>query len=81
MNIFKEYGIKEVADVTFYSITRIGQEEFYIPVLYFDTLKATSFDKTLTTVTASGGKGNTKLLAWNFEKEIKVKLQDVLFSQ
>ena len=38
MNLFQKYGIKEVADVVFYSITPIGDEEFYTPVLYLDTL-------------------------------------------
>lgn len=81
MNIFKQYGIKEVADVVFYSITRIGEEEFYVPVLYFDTLKVTSLDKNVTAVPASGGKGNGKILSWNFGKDLKLKLEDALFSQ
>lgn len=81
MNIFKQYGIKEVADVVFYSITRIGDEEFYVPVLYFDTLKVTSLDKSVTAVPASGGKGNGKILSWNFGKDLKLKLEDALFSQ
>lgn len=81
MNIFKQYGIKEVADVVFYSITRVGDEEFYIPVLYFDTLKVTSLDKSVTAVPANGGKGNGKILSWNFGKDLKLKLEDALFSQ
>lgn len=81
MNIFKQYGIREVADVVFYSITRIGDEEFYVPVLYFDTLKVTSLDKSVTTVPANAGKGNGKILSWNFGKDLKLKLEDALFSQ
>lgn len=81
MNIFKQYGIKEIADVTLYSITRIGTEEFYIPVLFLDTLKVTTLDKSVDTVTASGGKGNGKLLSWNFQKDLKLKFEDALFSQ
>ena len=38
----EKYGIKEVADVVFYSITEIGEEEFYTPVLFLDTLKVSS---------------------------------------
>lgn len=34
MNLFQRYGIKEVADVTFYSIINIGDEELLIPVLF-----------------------------------------------
>lgn len=81
MNIFKQYGIREVADVVFYSITRVGDEEFYVPVLYFDTLKVTSLDKSVTAVSANGGKGNGKILSWNFGKDLKLKLEDALFSQ
>lgn len=81
MNIFKQYGIREVADVVFYSITRVGDEEFYVPVLYFDTLKVTSLDKSVTAVPANGGKGNGKILSWNFGKDLKLKLEDALFSQ
>lgn len=81
MNIFKQYGIREVADVVFYSITRIGDEEFYVPVLFFDTLKVANIDKSVTAVTASGGTGNSKVLSWSFDKNIKLKLEDALFSQ
>lgn len=81
MNIFNKYGIKEVADVIFYSITRIGDEEFYTPVLFFDTLKVSSLTKNLETVSARGGKANTKVLSWNFESDSKFRLEDALFSQ
>lgn len=81
MNIFKQYGIKEVADVTFYSITRIGNEEFYIPVLYFDSLKVSTLDKSVEAVNHFGGKGNGKIISWNFGKDLKLKLEDALFSQ
>jgi hypothetical protein len=47
MNLFKQYGIKEVADVTFYSITRINDEEFYTPVIMFDSLKVSTFSKSM----------------------------------
>lgn len=81
MNIFNKYGIKEVADVVFYSITRIGDEEFYTPVLFFDSLKVSGLTKTIENVNAKGGKGNGKILAWNFESDSKLKLEDALFSQ
>lgn len=81
MNIFKQYGIREVADVVFYSITRIGNEEFYVPVLFFDTLKVATIDKSVTAVPANGGTGNGKVLCWNFGKNLKLKLEDALFSE
>lgn len=81
MNIFAQYGIREVADVTLYSITRIGDEEFYIPMLYLDTLKLSTLEKNVTAVTSNGGIGNGKILSWNFGKDLKLKLEDALFSQ
>ena len=81
MNIFNQYGIREVADVTIYSIIRIDSEEFYIPMLYLDTLKLSTVEKNVTTVTNHGGMGNGLTLAWNFDKDLKLKLEDALFSQ
>lgn len=80
MNIFKLYGIKEVADVVFYSITRVGDEEFYTPVLRLDTLKVSTLEKNADKVSAKGGKGNKTLVSWNFGKEITLNLTDALFS-
>jgi hypothetical protein len=80
MNLFKKYGIKEVADVVFYSITKIGDEEFYTPVLFLDTLKVSTIEKTAEKVTANGGKGNKKLITWNFGKELTLNLTDALFN-
>lgn len=80
MNLFKKYGIKEVADVTFYSITSIGDEIIYTPVLFLDTLKVSTVEKTGQKVSAEGGKGNKKLVSWNFGKEISLNFEDALFS-
>ena len=80
MNLFQKYGIKEVADVVFYSITTIGDEEFYTPVLFLDTLKVSTLEKAAEKVEAKGGKGNKKLITWNFGKEITLNLEDALFS-
>ena len=80
MNIFSQYGIREVADVMLYSIKRIGTEEFYLPVLYLDTLKVSTVEKPQTVTPQFGGKGNTKIISWSYDKEIKLKLEDALFS-
>lgn len=80
MNLFQKYGIKEVADVVFYSINKIGDEEFYTPVLFLDTLKVSTIEKTAEKVEARGGLGNKKLITWNFGKEIILNLEDALFS-
>lgn len=80
MNLFQKYGIKEVADVVFYTITTVGDEDFYTPVLFLDTLKVSTLEKTAEKVEARGGKGNKKLITWNFGKEITLNLEDALFS-
>ena len=80
MNLFQKYGIKEVADVVFYSINEIGDEVFYTPVLFLDTLKVSTLEKTASKVSAQGGYGNKKLITWNFGKEITLNLEDALFS-
>ncbi len=80
MNLFQKYGIKEVADVVFYSINTIGDEEVYTPVLFLDTLKVSTIEKSAEKVAAEGGKGNKKLITWNFGKEITLNLEDALFT-
>lgn len=80
MNLFQKYGIKEVADVVFYSITTVGDENFYTPVLFLDTLKVSTLEKSAEKVVAKGGKGNKQLITWNFGKEITLNLEDALFS-
>ena len=77
-SIFDRYGIKEVADVTFYKIDSNGAKG--APVLYLDTLKVSTVEQTASSADARGGKGNPKLVSWDFGKEINVTLTDALFS-
>ena len=77
-SILDRYGIKEVADVTFYEITETGAAGK--PVLYLDTLKVSTIEQTAETSDARGGKGNPKLISWDYGKEITVSLEDALFS-
>ena len=63
-SILDRYGIKEVADVTFYELGQDGKPTK--PVLYLDTLKVS--------------KGNPPLIIWDYGKEITVTLEDALFS-
>lgn len=78
-DILQRYGIKEVADVTFYHIDKTSGEPDY-PVLVLDSLKVTSIEQTAETAEARGGKGNAKLIVWDFGKEITVNIEDALFS-
>lgn len=77
-NILEKYGIKEVADVTFYKLDNAGVPMY--PVLYLDTLKVSTIEQTAETTDARGGKGNAKLISWDYNKEINVTLEDALFS-
>lgn len=77
-SIFDRYGIKEVADVTFYKIESDGSKG--APVLFLDTLKVSTIEQTASSADARGGKGNPKLVSWDFGKEINVTLTDALFS-
>lgn len=76
-SIFEQYGIKEVADVTFYERDTAGHEK---PVLYIDTAKVSTIEKTASSAEARGGKGNPALISWDFGLEINVTLEDALFS-
>ena len=80
MNLFQKYGIKEVADVTFYSIIEIGDEELYIPVLYLDTLKISDVNQTSDKVNHQGGYGNQQMIAWQHSKKFTLSLEDALFT-
>ena len=44
----------------------LGSGKFYKnePVIYFDTLKTSSLEGSATTVYATGGRGNARLIAW-----------------
>lgn len=78
VNILDKYGIKEVADLTFYHISDEGTPDY--PVLYIDTAKVSTLEFTSETADARGGKGNPKLITWDYGKEITVSIEDALFS-
>lgn len=77
-SILDRYGIKEVADVTFYEIDAQGNPGK--PVLFLDTLKVSTIEQTAETAEARGGKGNPVLISWDYGKEINVSIEDALFS-
>lgn len=77
-SILDRYGIKEVADVTFYEINPDGTPGK--PVLFLDTLKVSTIEQTAEQVDARGGKGNPKLITWDYGKEITLNIEDALYS-
>lgn len=81
MNLFDLYGIKEVADVTIYSIHKKEDgsgDVYYVPALYLDTLKVTTVEKTAENTWAQGGLGNSRLVSWDYGKIINLTLEDAL---
>lgn len=69
------FGVKEVCDVVFYDI------ETGAPKLMLDTLKLSSLENTATSVSARGGKGNPKLITWDYDREAMFNIQDALLSE
>lgn len=81
MNLFDQYGIKEVADVTIYSIHKKEDgsgEVYYLPALYLDTLKVSTTEKTAENTWAQGGLGNQRLIGWDYGKTINLTFEDAL---
>lgn len=74
--------IKEVANVYFEALAADnanGIQKGDI-VLFLDSLKVSTIEQTAEEAFAQGGWGNPKLVSWNYGKEIKLTLQDALFS-
>lgn len=63
------FGVREICDVVFKakSDVKIGNRLFKKgqPVLYIDTAKTSTVEGAATTVYATGGPGNTRLIAWD----------------
>lgn len=69
-----KFGAKEVLDATLFDMAT------GLPVISFDTLKTSDIEVTTEKVYAKGGKGNSKLLTWEVNKEATLKIEDALLS-
>lgn len=69
-----KFGAKEVMDVILYDMSTNK------PVIFFDTLKTSSIEVTAEKVYARGGRGNSKLITWELNKDAKITLEDALLS-
>lgn len=74
MSANEKFGVKEVLDVVLYDM------ETGKPVIQFDSLKNTSINVTAEKVHAQGGRGNPKLITWEFNKEATMTVEDALLS-
>lgn len=52
----------------------------YVPVLFLDTLKVSTLEQATETTDARGGRGNSKLITWDYGKEITLSIEDALFT-
>ena len=79
-----KFGVREICDVVLKAKApqKIGNKIFYTnePVLYFDTLKTSTMEGAATTVYAQGGRGNSRLVAWEGERTVTFTMEDALIS-
>ena len=79
-----KFGVREICDVVFKSLQngKIGgmQVQKGQPVLYIDSAKTSTIEGAASTVYATGGRGNTRLLAWEGEKTLTFTVEDALLS-
>ena len=79
-----KFGVREICDVVLKAKApqKVGNKIFYTnePVLYFDTLKTSSMEGAATTVYAQGGRGNSRLVAWEGERTVTFTMEDALIS-
>ena len=79
-----KFGVREIANVVFKAKadTTIGTSTFKKgqPVLYIDSATTSTIEGAATTVYAQGGRGNTRLIAWEGEKTLTFTVEDALLS-
>ena len=79
-----KFGVREICDVVLKAKAnqKVGNKIFYKnePVIYFDTLKTSSLEGAATTAYAQGGRGNSKLMAWEGERTVTFTMEDALIS-
>ena len=79
-----KFGVREICEVVLKakSTQKVGNKTFFKnePVIYFDTLKTSSMEGAATTVYAQGGRGNSRLVAWEGERTVTFTMEDALIS-
>lgn len=80
----QKFGSREICNVTFKALenTRVGQKTLANGQLAFkiDTATASTMEQTTSVVYARGGRGYSKLIAWEGEKDITFSITDALMS-
>ena len=79
-----KFGVREICDIVLKakSDVVIGNTSFKKdePVMYFDSAKTSTIEGAATTVYATGGRGNARLIAWEGERTVTFTFEDALMS-
>lgn len=79
-----KYGVREICNVVLKATVpmKIGSKKFYKdePVFLFDSLKTSNMDGSSSTVYAQGGRGNSRLVAWEGDRTVTFTMEDALAS-
>ena len=79
-----KFGVREICNVVFRAKQnqKLGNQEFKKgqPVFYIDSAKTSTVEGAATTVYATGGRGNARLIAWEGEKTLTFTVEDALLS-
>ena len=79
-----KFGVREIANVVFKAknAMKLGNINFVQgqPVFYLDSAKTSTVEGAATTVYATGGRGNARLIAWEGEKTLTFTVEDALLS-
>ena len=70
----KKFGLKEVLDVVLYDTVTNK------PVISMDTLKVSTIENGAEETSATGGRGNSKLISWDFGRTATLNMTDALLS-
>lgn len=79
------YGLREIANVMLKAKVdgqKVGNQVFAKgqPVCHFTSLKTSTLEGAATTVYATGGRGNARLIAWEGERTLTLTMEDALIS-
>lgn len=70
----KKFGLKEVMDVVLYDTVTNK------PVMALDTLKVSTIENGAEETSATGGRGNAKLISWDFGRTATLNMTDALLT-
>ena len=73
-----KFGIREVCDCDFYAYN--GTTVATSPTFTIDTAKMSTLEQSSTTVYAQGGKGFSRLAAWEGEKSVTFTVEDAILT-